>query len=113
MGSPDRAAAEFNAAYDGTPARRWYVWQQAAKAAAPVLLVLAVLCLAASPAVRMALIGGSVGIIGGADGPTSIYVTAGPQCPVGSFLALYGLPLALLALAVLCLAAWLLIRRIR
>ena len=43
MGSPDRAAAEFNAAYDGTPARRWYVWQQAAKAAAPVLLVLAVL----------------------------------------------------------------------
>ena len=22
MGSPDRAAAEFNAAYDGTPARR-------------------------------------------------------------------------------------------
>lgn len=113
MGSPDRAAAEFNAAYDGTPARRWYVWQQAAKAAAPVLLVLAVLCLAASPAVRMALFGGSVGIIGGADGPTSIYVTAGPQSPVGSFLALYGLPLALLALAVLCLAAWLLIRRIR
>ena len=98
MGSPDRAAAEFNAAYDGTPARRWYVWQQAAKAAAPVLLVLAVLCLAASPAVRLALFGGSVGIIGGADGPTSIYVTAGPQSPVGSFLALYGLPLALLGL---------------
>ena len=43
----------------------------------------------------------------------SIYVTAGPQSPLGSFLALYGLPLALLALAVLCLAAWLLIRRIR
>lgn len=101
MGSPDRAAAEFNAAYDGTPARRWYVWQQAAKAAAPVLLVLAVLCLAASPAVRMALFGGSVGIIGGADGPTTILVSAN-----ASELAWTLAILAVAAAAALAFAIW-------
>ena len=74
LGSPGEVAAEFNAAFGAKPApsrRRW------------AFVVLAVLVAAAVLGPELGTLfaarrAESIGIIGGADGPTAIYVAAGP-----------------------------------
>lgn len=113
LGSPVQAAAAINEAYAGSDMPRRYRRQQAARAAAIVLGVLAVLALLASPALYslyLLLGAGGAGIIGGADGPTAIFVTAQPTA-LGGFLAVWGLPIVLGTLALASLVAWLVLRR--
>ena len=117
MGGPEKVAAEFNAAFEGTDAVLWYRRQRAAQAAAIVLAVVAAVEFLLSPGawlLYIGLMGSGVGIIGGADGPTSVYVTGatmtGEAGAAETFLALYGLPLLLALLAAACLAAWLIFR---
>lgn len=74
LGTPEEVAAQFNAAFGaaGRPSRwRWIFVVLAAVVAAVVLVPIASDALAARQAA-------SLGVIGGADGPTAIYVTAGP-----------------------------------
>ena len=117
MGSPEQVAAEFNASFAGTDAELWYRWQQRTRLAAILLLVLTVLSLVFSPGTWVLvsrLMWPSVGVIGGADGPTQVYVTdvtvTGNADPLVTFLALGGLPAILAVLAAACLVAWLVIR---
>lgn len=73
LGAPDQVAAEFNAAFAGEPAPRKSPWRWlllALAAAVPAALLLA---LPALPDGREAA---GIGIIGGADGPTAIFVTS-------------------------------------
>lgn len=72
LGTPAQVAAQFNAAF-GAP-RLDRRWRWAFVAAAVLVAALAVLPGLLAP-------GGaaSVGVIGGVDGPTSIYVTASPM----------------------------------
>lgn len=117
MGSPDKVAAEFNAAFAGTDAAAWYRRQRAAQIAAIVLAVLAAAAFLSGPGgwmLYIALAGPGIGIIGGADGPTSVYVAGmavtGQAGALEWFLAVYGPPLLLALPAAACLAAWLIIR---
>ena len=117
MGSPERVAAEFNASFAGTDAELWYRWQQGTRLAAILLLVLAVCSLVFSPSTWILvswLVGPSVGVIGGADGPTQVYVSdvavTGTSVPPLVFLAMGRLPILFVLLAAACLVAWLVIR---
>lgn len=78
LGTPEEVAAEFNEALDGDivrPVPRWR-WGFVALAVA-VLLAKLIL-----PQITWQMSGaGSIGIIGGADGPTSIFVSA--NAPTG------------------------------
>lgn len=74
LGAPEEVAAQFNSAFgvSGRPSRwRWIF----AALAAVVLAVSLVPVLAGQFAAESAA---SLGVIGGADGPTAIYVTAAP-----------------------------------
>lgn len=75
LGTPEEVAAEFNAALGDArrPASRWR-WAFVVLAAGIALLVLGSVA-ADTLAARQAA---STGIIGGADGPTAIYVSSGP-----------------------------------
>ena len=82
-----------------------------------MLAVLAGIAFLFSPGAQLAwlsLMEPGVGIIGGADGPTTVFVTGaavtGEAGALEILLALYGLPLLLAALAAACLAAWLIFR---
>lgn len=111
MGSPEKVAAEFNASFAGTSTVTWYRRQRIARTAFLVLVVLAVLVLLFSGLGMLAFLavaGPSVGIIGGADGPTSIYVTG--EVVTGTPSGGIALLLVLAGLAILCLAAWLICR---
>ena len=117
MGSPEKVAAEFNASFADTDAAVWYRRQRIARTAAIVLAVLAGIAFLFSPGAQLAwlsLMEPGVGIIGGADGPTTVFVTGaavtGEAGALEILLALYGLPLLLAALAAACLAAWLIFR---
>lgn len=118
MGNPDRVAAEFNASFAGTDAELWYRRQRIAKILAIVLAAAALLIFLSGTgsALLLMALSPSVGIIGGADGPTSVYVTS-VIAPGGSgwdaFVALFGLPVLLALLALACLIAWLIFRRHR
>ena len=72
LGTPAQVAAQFNAAF-GAP-RLDRRWRWAFVAAAVLVAALAVL-----PGLLPPDEATSVGVIGGADGPTSIYVTASPN----------------------------------
>lgn len=74
LGTPEQVAAEFNASLGGAPSVsrwRWGFVVLAAVVLAVVLVPAAVNRLAVSQP-------DTIGVIGGADGPTSIYVTTSP-----------------------------------
>ena len=75
LGTPDEVAAQFNIAMgaSGKPSR----WRWAFVALAVVVLAVVSLPMLASQ--FTAGQAASVGVIGGADGPTAIYVTASPE----------------------------------
>ena len=129
MGSPDKVAAEFNAAFADTDAAVWYRRQRAAGVLAIVLAVIAAVLAVPGIASVVFLLAPtvSVGFIGGADGPTSVFVAGGADNPISvnvagmtvtgvgpaPLLILAGLPLLLAVLAAACLVAWLIFRRHR
>lgn len=82
-GAPQAVADGFNETYRGTPQHRQYYVQQALKIGAIALLILAVLLVSAhillnqaQQSALRAMDDASGAIIGGADGPTRIYVTS-------------------------------------
>lgn len=108
-GTPKAVAEEFNQTYAGTQTRRWYCWQRAFQAAGFVLLGGLVLFLLWDVIKTRLLLGeaSSIGIIGGADGPTAIFVT-------GSLMATHLWAAAVcicLILCILCFALSLVIKK--
>lgn len=87
LGTPDEVAAQFNAAL-GTPVRpsRWR-WIFVVLAALVLVIALAPMLASQLAAEQVA----SIGVIGGADGPTAIYVTSTPaQSLIGALPWLLG-----------------------
>lgn len=74
LGSPGEVAAEFNAAFGAKPAPRRRRWAFVALAAV-VVLIAALQPLLTQFLARIWWSPETVGVIGGADGPTAIYVT--------------------------------------
>lgn len=86
-GEPELVAKEFNDSSSDPEAQRQYYLQRGLKIAVIVLLVSAVLLVLAGTALHYLPFwytpplteGETVAIIGGADGPTSIFVTSLPK----------------------------------
>lgn len=110
-GSPQVVADAFNGACDAQM-RRQYRARQSLKAAAFMLIALALVLLCVNWIGNAAVLGStSVGIIGGADGPTRIFVARQPAPffanPSMLVNVIGGL---ILAAGIVCLAVWLILR---
>ena len=117
-GAPELVAKEFNDSSSDPEAQRQYYLQRGLKIAVIVLLVSAVLLVLAGTALHYLPLwytpplteGETVAIIGGADGPTSIFVTSLPK--IAGFAAqLLTLGCVLLALCLAALAAYWALRK--
>ena len=112
-GEPELVAKEFNDSSSDPEAQRQYYLQRGLKIAVIVLLVSAVLLVLAGTALHYLPFwytpplteGETVAIIGGADGPTSIFVTSLPKI-TGFAAQLLTLGCVLLALCLAALAAY-------
>lgn len=76
-GAPEKVANAFNQSYGDTAMRKCYYKQKTLKIAAIVLLSMSVIVLICNT-LGNAFLMQDISIIGGADGPTSIFVTEGP-----------------------------------
>lgn len=97
LGTPQEVAESFNQAFGAAPAPARSGWRWAFLAAAAALLLQG-----GCQALRLRLMAGSsIGVIGGADGPTAIFVT-------GSVLSegMLFLPVILGCLSVFCTLQW-------
>lgn len=111
-GSPALVAKEFNDGNSDPEARRQYYLQKGLKTAAMILLISAALLIFAGTAFQYLPFwltpfltdGESVAIIGGADGPTSIFVTSQLNTtPFAAWLLTLGCGLLILCLAALAI----------
>ncbi|MFQ9196128.1 MAG: hypothetical protein ACLR30_03720 [[Clostridium] leptum] len=117
-GEPELVAKEFNDSSSDPEAQRQYYLQRGLKIAVIVLLVSAVLLVLAGTALHYLPFwytpplteGETVAIIGGADGPTSIFVTSLPKI-TGFAAQLLTLGCVLLALCLAALAAYWALRK--
>lgn len=108
-GTAKEVAAEFNRSFSDPKIRREYILQQVWKTAAILLILASVLVFAVNLSSHLPLENHSVAIIGGADGPTNIYVTH--SIPIDPFQAGNLMGGILLAAGAVFLLLWIVQKR--